>query len=152
MTTPSTAATHSIRLALLSAEIFQTTSPTARARLAHECYAPDVIAYSGLTPSVYHGLEEVLGWAASLLDKNDKGEDPPKFELKAVAVGECWDLVSLEWELRWLNDAEGEGEGEGKYKGEVLRGQDVCQFERGDENGAGGKIVKAWTVIVNGRE
>jgi len=69
----------------------------------------------------------VLGWAASLLDKNDKGEEPPKFELKAVAVGECWDLVSLEWELRWLNN--GEAEGEGKYKGQVLRGQDVCQFE-----------------------
>jgi len=51
-----------------------------------------------------------------------------------------------------LNDAEGEGEGEGKYKREVLRGQDVCQFERGDEKGAVGKIVKAWTVIVNGRE
>jgi len=83
---------------------------------------------------------------ASLLDKSDKGEDPPKFDLKAVGVGECWKLVSLEWELRWLNDEEGEG----KYKGEVLRGRDVYQFEKWDEDGATGTTVKAWTVFVNG--
>lgn len=54
--------------------------------------------------------------------------------------------MSLEWELRWLNDEEGEG----KYKGEVLRGRDVYQFEKWDEDGATGTTVKAWTVFVNG--
>jgi len=86
-TTPSTTATPAIGLALLSAEVLQTASPAACAKFDSECYNPTSLHTAVSCQVSTTASKKSWDGPASLLDKSDKGEDPPEFELKAVGVG-----------------------------------------------------------------